>query len=122
MSERRLLVVDDEPDFAQFVSNAAGELGYKTRICTQSKEFRRVYAEFAPTHIVLDVVMPEIDGIEIMQWLATEGSTATVVVTTGYNPQYAKMAGLVGTDRGLQPAKILTKPVRLADLRAALAS
>ena len=121
MSERRLLVVDDEPDFAQFVSNAADDLGYETRICTRSKEFRRIYAEFAPTHIVLDVVMPEIDGIEIMQWLATEGSTARVVITTGYNPQYAKMAGLVGADRGLQAVTTLTKPVRLADLRAALA-
>ena len=121
MSERRLLVVDDEPDFAEFVSNAAGELGYETRVCTQSKEFRRDYADFAPTHIVLDVVMPEIDGIEIMQWLADQGSTARVVVTTGYNPQYAKMAGLVGADRGLQTVKILTKPIRLADLRAALA-
>ena len=121
MSERRLLVVDDEPDFAEFVSNAAGELGYDTRVCTHPKEFRRIYADFAPTHIVLDVVMPEIDGIEIMQWLAGQGSTAKVVVTTGYNPQYAKMAGLVGADRGLEPAKILTKPVRLAALRAALA-
>jgi CheY-like chemotaxis protein len=121
MSERRLLVVDDEPDFAEFVSNAAGELGYETRVCTQPKEFRSIYAEFAPTHIVLDVVMPEIDGIEIMQWLADQRSTARVVITTGYNPQYAKMAGLVGADRGLQAVKILTKPVRLADLRAALA-
>jgi CheY-like chemotaxis protein len=121
MNERRLLVVDDEPDFAQFVSSAARELGYVTHICTQSKEFRRIYAEFAPTHIVLDVVMPDIDGIEIMQWLATQGSTARVVITTGYNPQYAKMAGLVGADRGLQAVKTLTKPVRLADLRAALA-
>jgi hypothetical protein len=43
------------------------------------------------------------------------------VITTGYNPQYAKMAGLVGADRGLQAVKTLTKPVRLADLRAALA-
>jgi CheY-like chemotaxis protein len=121
MSERRLLVVDDEPDFAEFVSNAAGELGYKTQVCTQPKEFRRIYTEFMPTHIVLDVVMPEIDGIEIMQWLADQRSTAKVVVTTGYNPQYAKMAGLVGADRGLQAVKTLTKPVRLADLRAALA-
>ena len=86
-----------------------------------SKEFRSVYAEFAPTHILQDLVMPEIDGIEIMQWLATQGATARVVITTGYNPQYAKMAGLVGADRGLQAVKILTKPVRLADLRAALA-
>jgi CheY-like chemotaxis protein len=121
MTERRLLVVDDEPDFAEFVSDAAGELGYETRICIQPLDFRRIYAEFSPTHIVLDVVMPELDGIEIMQWLAAQGSTAKVVVTTGYNPQYAKMAGLVGADRGLQAVKTLTKPVRLADLRAALA-
>ncbi len=121
MSERRLLVVDDERDFAEFVSKAAIDLGYETRVCTQSGEFQRIYTELIPTHIVLDVVMPEIDGIEIMQWLAKLRSTAEVIVITGYNPDYAKMAGLVGAVRGLQAVKTLTKPVRLADLRAALA-
>lgn len=121
MSERRLLVVDDEPDFAEYVRKAATDLGYEARVCTRSVDFRRVYAEFAPTHVVLDVVMPEVDGIEIMQWLAAQGATARVIVTTGYNPQYAKMTGLVGADRGVQLIDTLTKPVRLADLRAALA-
>jgi CheY-like chemotaxis protein len=121
MMERRLLVVDDEPDFADFVENAAVSLGYEVRVCTRSTEFRSVYAEFKPSHIVLDVVMPEIDGIEIMQWLVSEGSTAKVIVTTGYNPQYAKMASLFGQDRGFAGVSTLTKPVRLADLRAALA-
>jgi DNA-binding response OmpR family regulator len=121
MNERRLLVVDDEPDFAEFVSSTATDLGYQAKVCTRSSDFRRLYAEFAPTHIVLDVVMPDVDGIEIMQWLADQGATAKVIVTTGYNPQYAKMAGLVGTDRGLQLVDTLTNPVRLADLRNALA-
>jgi DNA-binding response OmpR family regulator len=121
MSDRRLLVVDDEPDFAEFVSSAATDLGYQAKACTRSADFRRLYAEFAPTHIVLDVVMPDVDGIEIMQWLADQGATAKVIVTTGYNPQYAKMAGLVGADRGLELIDTLTKPVRLAQLRAALA-
>lgn len=121
MTERRLLVVDDEPDFAEFVRQAAADLGFQTRVCTQSTDFRRVYSEFDPTHIVLDVVMPEIDGVEIMQWLGTKGSVARVIVTTGFNPQYAKMAGVVGAERGLRAVKTLTKPVRLADLRAALA-
>jgi DNA-binding response OmpR family regulator len=90
MSERRLLVVDDEPDFAEFVSNTATDLGYQAKVCTRSTDFRRLHAEFAPTHIVIDVVMPDVDGIEIMQWLADQGSTAKVIVTTGYNPQYAR--------------------------------
>ena len=121
MSERRLLVVDDEREFAEFVSKAAIELGYETRICTQPAEFQRIYAELIPTHILLDVVMPEIDGIEIMHWLAKLRSTAEIIVVTGYNPDYAKMAGLVGAVRGLQTVKTLTKPVQLADLRAVLA-
>lgn len=121
MTSRRLLVVDDEPDFAEFVSNAATSLGYDVRVCTRSTEFKATYAEFKPTHIVLDVVMPDIDGIEIVQWLVSEKSSARVVVTTGYNPQYAKMASLFGQERGFSDISVLTKPVRLADLRAALA-
>jgi len=120
MTERRLLVVDDEPDFADFVRSAAAELDFDVRVCTRSSEFRKEYAEFKPTHIVLDVVMPEVDGIEIMQWLVAQGSTAKVVVTTGYNPQYAKMASLFGQDRGYAGIDVLVKPVRLSDLRAAL--
>ena len=53
--------------------------------------------------------------------LAAQGAAARVIVTTGYNPQYAKMTGLVGADRGVQLIDTLMKPVRLADLRAALA-
>lgn len=121
MTLRRLLVVDDEADFADFVSNAASGLGFEVRVCTRSTEFRTTYADFKPSHIVLDVVMPEIDGIEIVQWLVAEGSTAKVIVTTGYNPQYAKMASLFGQERGFAEISVLTKPVRLADLRAALA-
>lgn len=121
MNARRLLVVDDEPDFADFVSNAAAALGFEVRVCTRSTDFKSVYASFNPTHIVLDVVMPEVDGIEIVQWLVSEKSSAKVVVTTGYNPQYAKMASLFGQERGYQDISVLTKPVRLADLRTALA-
>jgi DNA-binding response OmpR family regulator len=121
MGERRLLVVDDEPDFAEFVGKAATDLGFLARVCTRSVDFRRVYAEFGPTHIVLDVVMPDVDGIEIMQWLAAQGATAKVILTTGYNPKYARMAGMFGTEGGVQMVDTLTKPVRLADLRAALA-
>src|SRR5262245_65425235 len=102
MSERRLMVVDDERDFAEFVSKAAIDLGYETRICTQQGDFQRIYAELSPTHIVLDVVMPAIDGIEIMHWLAQLRSTAEIIVITGYIPDYAKLAGLERAVRALQ--------------------
>jgi hypothetical protein len=98
-------------------------------LLTANTDLARAQASLEANNRMLRAVQAElkrtrqqlIDGIEIMQWLAAQGATARVVVTTGYNPQYAKMADLVGADRGLQATSILTKPVRLADLRAALA-
>jgi CheY-like chemotaxis protein len=119
--DRRLLVVDDEADFGDFVRQVAVDLGYDVRVCTQSPEFFRHYEALNPTHIVLDIVMPDLDGVEIVQWLVKQGCAAKIIITTGYNPKYAEMASMIATTRGSIPIKTLIKPVRLGDLRAALA-
>ena len=121
MSQRRLLVVDDEPDFIRVVDEVASELGYRVQPCLRSSEFRKLYGEFNPTHIVLDMVMPDVDGVEIIRWLAKEGTQAKVIVATGYNPKYTDMAKMFGHAGGISPVATLVKPVSIADLRTALA-
>jgi DNA-binding response OmpR family regulator len=121
VTERRVLVVDDEPEFARLVGEVAAELGYAVRLCTRSKEFYDIYADFDPTHIVLDVVMPDVDGFEITQWLAKRGARVKLILVTGFNPRYADMTSEIGVTGGIQSIRTLAKPVRLADLRAALA-
>jgi CheY-like chemotaxis protein len=120
MSQRRLLVVDDEPDFIRVVSEVAADLGYAVHACAQSKDFRKVYAEFGPTHILLDMVMPDVEGFEIIRWLVKEGTRAKVIVATGYNPKYMDMAQLFGADGGIPSVTTLIKPVSVVDLRASL--
>ena len=120
MTEKRLLVVDDEPDICDFVSRAASTVGYDVRATTKAADFMAAFHEFNPTHIILDVLMPDMDGIELIQWLANSHCTAKIAVITGGNWDYANAAKKLGTVRGLPSVTTLRKPVSLADLRAVL--
>lgn len=119
-STKRLLVIDDEPAFGSFVKEVAEGLGYDVRVTAKADEFADTYETFDPTVIVLDVVMPEVDGIELVQWLAQEKCKAKIVIVTGYNPHYADAAKRLVSAGDLPSVMTLTKPVSLADLRAAL--
>ncbi len=72
------------------------------------------------TAVVLVVVMPEVDGVELVQWLAERKSSVHLIVVTGYNPRYSELAGKLGEAKSLRSATNLAKPVALAELRAAL--
>ena len=120
MTDMRLLVVDDEPKFGKFVRAVAADLGYEVRVTTRGNDFKLQYEAFNPTAVLLDIVMPEIDGTELVFWLAERHCTAKIIVATGYNPTYAAMASAIGQGKGLGSATTLTKPVPLAKLRAAL--
>ncbi len=118
---KRLLVVDDSPAFAEYVRNAAETLGFEVEASRDGKVAKAAYREFKPDIILLDMVMPEIDGIEFVQWLSDEGCQARLIVVTGYSAHYADMTKTLAEAKGFALVKTLNKPVRLAELRAALA-
>lgn len=120
MSDKRLLIVDDEPDFGEMVARVAADLGYAVRVTTSGREFQTAYREVQPTLIVLDMVMPEMDGNELVVWLMEQGYAAGLIIITGYNPDYAKDAQLLAEFKGLRSVITLVKPIRLAKLREAL--
>ena len=120
MSGKRLLVVDDEPEFGEFVRKVAAGSGFEVEVTSSAAAFKKVYDAFDPTVVVLDIVMPEVDGMELVQWLAERKSTVHLVVVTGYNPMYSDLARRLGEAKGLRSVTNLAKPVSLAELRAAL--
>lgn len=117
---KRLLVLDDEVDFGSFVRNVAEDAGFEVVVLDDAHAFKSVYEKFAPHKIVLDVVMPEIDGIEIMKWLASVGSTASVVLVSGYSPNYIKAAELMAKAEAGIKVTVLTKPMSVSDLTRVL--
>ena len=60
----KVLVVDDNAEFAEFVRTVALEIGHDVEVCANGSLAKDTYHSFAPEVIVLDMVMPEIDGIE----------------------------------------------------------
>ncbi len=115
-TKKRLLVVDDEPGFREFIQEAAAGLNIEVACAPDGEQAREIYASFKPDVILLDIVMPGVDGVEFTRWLAAEKTTARVVLVTGYNPHYAEATGRLGEALGIPSVKFLTKPLRLATL------
>lgn len=120
MESRRLLIIDDEPDFADVVRRVGERNAFVVEALSESRSFTEAYQRFDPSVIVLDVVMPEMDGIEIIRWLAARGNKVPVILTTGYNPHFAEAAKILGSISGDFSIITLEKPIGLADLEAAL--
>lgn len=117
---KKVLIIDDEADFASLVSEVAVKLGFETSVASGGREFQALYARSKPDIIVLDMVMPGMDGIELMRWLVAEGCDARVLIISGHSPIFAKSANAINEIRGKMSVRILQKPVKLADLRAEL--
>lgn len=85
-AKKRLLVVDDERGFREYIRDAAGGLGYEVEMATNGLEAREIYKRFQPDVILLDVVMPEADGVEFTRWLALQQTKARIILVTGLQP------------------------------------
>ncbi len=120
MSAARVLVLDDEPEFGAFVRRVAEKMGCEVEVTERAVDFQERLPVFEPTLIVLDVVMPDIDGIEVLKWLAARNCQARILVVTGFNPRYTEMAGVLGDAIGLD-IQTHTKPISLKDLRTVIA-
>jgi DNA-binding response OmpR family regulator len=120
MSNKRLLIVDDEPDFGAFVRRVAERLDFEVKVTTNPRAFKEIFHRFNPTVLVLDIVMPDEDGIELVRWLATMQCTARIIIITGFDPNYTKIADVLGSAAGIASITRLTKPVSVADLGNAL--
>ena len=118
MSIRRLLVVDDEPEFADVVRRVGESKNFVVRTLIDSLEFEETYRRFSPSVIVLDIVMPDMDGIEIVRWPSS--NTAPVILTTGYGSHFANAAEELGSIEGQFSITTIAKPTSLSEIEAAL--
>ena len=121
MAANRLLIVDDQPALGEIVRRTAEGLDYEVMVTTHADQFMAEYENFDPSTIVLDIVMPDIDGIELVAWLVERKCGARILVASGYNNRYAKMAETLGAAKGLE-IMFLEKPFRINKLRDALVS
>lgn len=119
-ARKRLLIIDDEVDFGRFVGEVGTDLGYETVVTSTPDAFQAAYRATPPDVIALDIVMPKMDGIEIIRWLVDQDCRARILIISGYNPLFGRAAQVIGEQEGKLDIRQMQKPVKLAELRAAL--
>ncbi|WP_193369456.1 response regulator [Pelagibius marinus] len=120
MTERQLLMCDDEPEIGAFVRRIAEDLGYRMHFTSRADDFGALYREIRPDVVILDLVMPGIDGIELLHFLAAEQCRARILLMSGFNPKMLEAAQLLGEAHALEMVGVVSKPVRVSELRALL--
>ena len=92
---RTVLVVDDEPTISEVVSRYLERAGYTARTAADGLEAIRLVEESSPDLVVLDVMLPQVDGIRVLRHLReAEGRDVPVILLTAKGEQDDKLTGL----------------------------
>ncbi|MGE0077915.1 MAG: response regulator transcription factor [Bacteroidales bacterium] len=95
LSKFRILVVDDEPDIIEFLSYNLKKEGFSIRAASTGRQAIDTAVTFNPHLILLDVMMPEMDGIETCEELRSNPKTKDVLIAflTARSEDYSQIAG-----------------------------
>jgi DNA-binding response OmpR family regulator len=110
-----ILIVDDEPFNVDYLEQTLAELGYATRSATNGQEALDQVAADAPDLILLDVMMPRMDGFTVCRLLKAQDETRLIpiVIMTALDAKADRITGIqAGAD------DFLTKPVDETELVA----
>jgi CheY-like chemotaxis protein len=117
-----LLIVQQDQALAAVIAEIATQCGYETHLIENSKELAGKYREVRPTVILMELLMPDLDGIEMTKWLIEEQSRSRVLMTARRGPGLAKPAVMLAAISNLFTVTILPQPLSDENIRAALQS
>jgi DNA-binding response OmpR family regulator len=82
MPGKKILVVDDEPEVGQLMEHFLTERGYEVRITENGRLALTALDTFTPDVVLLDMHMPEMDGLETLKRLAARSPSLPVIMIT----------------------------------------
>lgn len=111
MTPKRILIVDDEAPIRQLLADYLGQLGYQTdEACNGLKALQKLKT-FDPGLVILDLVMPEQEGIETIHEIRKTHKELQIIAVSGaFAGQFLRTAELLGANA------VLPKPLNLKEL------
>jgi len=98
MNQARILVVEDEPSIREVVSLYLRRAGYQVTVVADGHAALESLSAQLPDLVVLDLMLPGVDGLEITRWLRERGDTPIIMLTARREEQ-DRIAGLeMGAD------------------------
>ena len=115
VATQRVLVVDDEKSISELITTSLRFVGFDVRTAATGAEALRVAESFKPHALILDVMLPDLDGFEVCRQLRESGQEVGVLFLTAKDSTDDKIKGLtLGGD------DYVTKPFSLEELVARL--
>jgi two-component system, OmpR family, alkaline phosphatase synthesis response regulator PhoP len=104
---KKILVVDDDPELVELVSFNLKQAGYAISTAENGVEAIKKARSLLPDLILLDVMMPELDGFAVCEILRRDSTTASIpiIMLTALSSELGRMAGL-----GSGATDFLSKP------------
>lgn len=121
MTANRLLVIDDDLDVREFVTRVARDANYEVASTAHFGEFKQLYRKFNPTIVIMDLAMPDTDGVKLLRFLHAKKSKTEVILISGMDKKVLNSAKQVGQEHGLNMKGVLQKPIMIEELESLLA-
>jgi EAL domain-containing protein (putative c-di-GMP-specific phosphodiesterase class I)/CheY-like chemotaxis protein len=118
----RLLIVDEDGAVADFVGNIARKVGYAVASVKSGATFVQLLESFQPSLIMMELHLPDTDGVELLRSLAARACAANVVLISGVDERVLAAAHELGMSHGLAMCGTLEKPIPVGDLTTKLAA
>jgi EAL domain-containing protein (putative c-di-GMP-specific phosphodiesterase class I)/CheY-like chemotaxis protein len=118
----RLLIVDGASDVAELVGNVARNGGYTVASAASGTAFVQLLESFQPSLIMMELHLPDTDGVELLRSLGARACTANVVLLGSVDERVFGAAHELGVSHGLAMCGTLAKPIAMPELQAKLAA
>lgn len=106
-----LLVLDDDPTSCELIAAAAESAGFQVQMACDVPAFLRLYDDWRPSHVTLDVHLQSMDGIQVIRALAERRCRASVTIVSAAERRIREAVGKVAHQEGLWVNGIFEKPV-----------
>lgn len=120
MTQQRLLILDDDVAVGRMMVFVARKMGWDAFAVTRPAEFLDQVDQWQPSHIALDLLMPEMDGVQVIGLLAERGCSARLIISSGVGGRVLDAAQRSAAEHGLDVVGVLSKPFLPDKLRALL--
>jgi CheY-like chemotaxis protein len=116
----KLLVIDDDRSTALIVARIAETTGFSVKTISNPFEALEAFLEFDPDVVFLDMIMPEKDGIDVLQEILLAGAPERIILSSAFGRSYLFQAKELAEFYDKNNVIVLDKPFRREELVDAL--
>ncbi|SHI22628.1 MULTISPECIES: response regulator transcription factor [Clostridium] len=109
----KILIVDDDENICEVIRMYLNSSNYDNRIINNGKDVENAFMEYKPDLVLLDIMLPNVDGIDVLKWIRKE-SEVPVIMLTAKGDTFDKVLALeLGADdyivKPFEPKELLAR-------------